>query len=97
MLSVGVIVVGLVTLVGVWLGGTLGIDAVADATDPAHDLVRQAAGTIYQVSKRELVRQGWVLVALGAMATVAIAAITMAISLGRSRRAVPASADGPAG
>ena len=60
-LSVGVIVVGLVTLVGVWLGGTLGIDAVADPTEPAHDLVRQAATTIYQVSRRasSCRRRGW--------------------------------------
>jgi hypothetical protein len=93
-LSVGVTVVGVVTLLGVWLGGTLGIDAVADSSDPAHDLVRRAANTIYQVSRRELVRQGWVLVAIGLAATVAIA---IWISLGQSRRPVPASADGPPG
>ncbi len=93
-LSVGVLLVGLATLVGVALGGGLGIDAVADPSEPAHDLVRQAASTIYAVSKRELVDRGWVITATGAAVSVALLAW---IALGALRRPVPASPDGAPG
>ncbi len=93
-LSVGVLLVGLATLVGLAVGGSLGIDAVADPSDPAHSLVRQAASTIYQVSKRELVHQAWVITAIGAVGTIALLAW---IALGTAGRGVPASPDGAAG
>ena len=54
------------------VGGGLGIDAVTDPSDPAHGLVRQAASTIYKVSKRELVDQAWVITAVGAAVSVAL-------------------------
>jgi hypothetical protein len=88
-LSLGVVLVGVATLVGVALGGGLGIDAVADPSEPAHDLVRQAAATIYTVSKRELVDQAWVITAIGAGVSVALLG---SIALGAKRRPVPASA-----
>jgi len=93
-LSIGVLLVGVGTLVAVAIGGSLGIDAVADPTDPTHDLVRQAASTIYVVSKRELVDQAWAITALGAVASVVLLGW---IALGAMRRPVPASSDGPVG
>jgi hypothetical protein len=93
-LSGGVAAIGAVTLLAVGLGGTLGIDAVTDPSDPAHGVVRRAATTIYEISRRELVRQGWILVVIGLAVT---AALVLWIWLGRRGQAVPASPDGPAG
>jgi hypothetical protein len=93
-LALGVLFVGVATLLGVAIGGSLGIDAVADPSDPAHDLVRQAAETIYLISRRELVVQAWVITAVGAAASVAL---LIWIWLGSARRPVPASTDGATG
>ena len=93
-LSLGVLLVGVATLLGVAVGGGLGIDAGTDPTDPAHSLVRQAASTVYEVSKRELVDQAWILTAGGAAVSVALLGW---IALGARRRPVSASSDGAAG
>ncbi|MGZ4708330.1 MAG: hypothetical protein ACXWBN_06275 [Acidimicrobiales bacterium] len=93
-LSIGVLLAGAATLVGVAVGGSLGIDAVADPSDPSHELVHQAASTIYSVSKRELVDQAWVITAIGAAASVVLLAW---IALGARRHPVPASPDGAVG
>lgn len=93
-LSLGVLLVGVATLIGIAVGGGLGIDAVADPSDPAHDLVHQAASTVYKVSKRELVDQAWLITAAGAVASIVLLGW---IALGAMRRPVPASPDGAPG
>jgi len=92
-LSIGVTLAGVATLISVWVGGTLGIDAIGNPSDPANDLVRQAASTIYEISKRELVAQARTITLIGAAVTAALVAW---IALGSTRRTVPPSPDGAA-